>query len=272
MALINRLSETMRGETVQVRQQNILWVFADICRGIRKEMELQYVLHEVRGDHAMPVYDTEPEDVNQLIRHHRVPRRALFIPLDGADPPVPVERFTNRRSVHGTNLGEKQSLSFEDDGTDRLDGGRDLDRTWTGHTVFHLHPQELATLPEEAAPTQFESHKVLKRKRTRTRQLQRGLWTIETKQMTNTLVELPVEMYDERGASGGWIIMPLDSEVAKEWKSQESAQADIRLIMMSRDARRLRKPQPHLQAAQAPLRKTVLLMTSNDILSTGWED
>lgn len=65
--------------------------------------------------------------------------------------------------------------------------------------------------------------------------------------------------------------MPSDSEVSKEWKAQESAQADVRLIMTAKDAKRPRKPQPHLQAAQAPLRKTILLMANND-MSTGWED
>lgn len=183
-----------------------------ICRGVTKEMEMQYVLKELRGEHAMPVVDTEPEDaemddalaripgelteaqdswelredLGQLIRHHRVPRRALFLPVDGTDAPVLMDRLTSKRTVHGSNLGEEQTFSFDDDWTDRQDGGRDLDRFWTGNTVFHLHPQELAQVSEHAAPRQSDEPRALRRRRARTRQLQRGLWTIVSGQVVKT--------------------------------------------------------------------------------------
>ena len=267
-----------------------------ICRGVLKEMQLIYVINELRGEHAMPVEDEEDaemeevsrpdegpnpgvdedswelDEVNlELTRHHRVPRRHLFVPLLGSETPVPLDRLTGQRTVHCKTVNEDRTWTFTDNWTDRVDGGRELDRFWVGRTVFALHPLELA-LPEESAPQEVEKKGALRRRRVRTRQLQRGLWSIDQNQMVKTLMELAHEMYQESGASGNWIILDLTTEVGKEWKALESAQVDLRLILSSVDARRLRKPQPHAQAAEVPLRKTLLLMSSGDILPTGWED
>ena len=53
-------------------------------------------------------------------------------------------------------------------------------------------------------------------------------------------MELTLEEIQEEERSG-W----LESELGKQWSSRESAQAEVRLILYSRTASRMRKPQPH---------------------------
>lgn len=266
-----------------------------ICRGVLKEMELMYVLNEVRGAHAFPLMDDD-EDMEEmqmeevsfedsmdiadswsldevnltLTRHHVIPRNALFIPLVSMDPPVTLDRLSSRRTVIATNVGEAQEFSFEDDWTG-AEAGRNLDRPWTGRTIFHLSPLELM-LPEEPAVAEKPVQKTLRRRRVRTRQLQRGAWSVCIESQVKNLVDMTFEVYESSGSAGGWIVIDLNTDVGKAWKSLESAQAEIRLILASKDARRLRKPQPHAQPGDVPLRKTVLWMSNQDILSTGWED
>ena len=126
-------------------------------------------------------------------------------------------------------------------------------------------------MAEEAAPKEEKKSGALRRRRTRTRQLQRGLWSIDQDPMLKTLMELSYDMYQESGSSGTWIILDQEAEVVKEWKSLESAQADLKVVLVATDARRLRKPQPHALPGQVPLRKTVLWMQSGDILSSSWQ-
>ena len=54
--------------------------------------------------------------------------------------------------------------------------------------------------------------------------------------------------------------------------SYESASAAVVLILAALQARKLRKPQPFLSPAEAPLRKSDLLLASGSCLSTSWED
>ena len=268
-----------------------------ICRGVQREMEMLYVIRELRGEHALPAEDEEEDEPMpeaqqepvpdeemvdedrwelkevefELVRHHLVPRRALFAPLDGTDPPVPLDRITGKRINHIRNVGEDKDYVFTDDWHDRAEAGRDLDRSWTGKTVFELLPQELV-LPEQQAPPAEDKPVTLRRRRARTRQLQRGMWTNLKDDKVQSLVDATMEVYRDSGSVGGWIIIDKNSEVGQEWRSLESAQADVRLILASVDARRMKKPQPHVQPAEVPLRKTLLYMASKDILSTSWED
>jgi hypothetical protein len=70
----------------------------------------------------------------------------------------------------------------------------------------------------------------------------------------------------------GWSVLNDQEELFRAWKAREVGQTKVRLILYSTDARRMRKPQPFLSAADAPMRKTVVMMANGDILSTGWED
>ncbi|CAJ1350033.1 unnamed protein product, partial [Effrenium voratum] len=74
--------------------------------------------------------------------------------------------------------------------------------------------------------------------------------------------------------AGEWHVMKLDGDLGKEWVSHESHQADVRLILVSTTARRMRKPQPHGDPLALPLRKGYLMMRNQDMLSLrnapGW--
>ena len=60
------------------------------------------------------------------------------------------------------------------------------------------------------------------------------------------------------------------SPLFQEWKVFESASAEVALVLMSKSARRLKKPQPVMGAAEAPLRKSFILLKGS-FLATDWE-
>jgi len=268
-----------------------------ICRGVLKQMELVYVSEALQNGHAFPVGEEEDEDMTeqqaevapplpegdvwevikeppQLIRHHVLPRRALFVPAEATEPPVPFARIKNRRVTYVKNLGEEREVSFEDEWmTEREEAARELDRPWTGRTAFDLEEESEEVVEElAAAPSTLIPQRTLQRKRARTKQLQRGLWSRNQEEEVKSLMQGSQQAYAESGMPSGWSILDLRSELGVEWKKLESASAEVTLILMSPDARRLKKPQPHAQPAAMPLRKTYLLMDNDDVLTSGWEE
>ena len=108
------------------------------------------------------------------------------------------------------------------------------------------------------------------RRRQRTRQLQRGFWSEVHHEGTVDLLEGTLEYVQQEGA-GGWVKINLDSDLGKAWKANEGAHADVKLILVSTSARRLKKPQPHLGPADVPLRKSYVLLSGHEALSTDFE-
>lgn len=85
------------------------------------------------------------------------------------------------------------------------------------------------------------------------------------------LLERTQEFLEEKGGRD-WQIVPLNNELGLDWMSYESASAEVVLILAALQARKLRKPQPFLSPAEAPLKKSDLLLASGSCLSTSWED
>ena len=214
------------------------------------------------------------EEEKKLVRKHNVPRQAGFVPLKTTEPPVDVSNLTPERRTNLVFL-DGQSQTIEDLWTEDRGVSDPNQPPWTGETIFTLK-EDSSLPPTEAKPGRQRKkaggdEKVLKRKRARTRQLQRGLWTPEEDEELKVLVQRTLEEYREQGAQG-WIQFPIDGEVGGMWKNLESARADVQLVAVSSSARRMRKPQPFRGPNEVPLRKGILLMTSSDVLTTGWED
>ena len=62
------------------------------------------------------------------------------------------------------------------------------------------------------------------------------------------------------------------SQLGSEWLALESSKVDVNLILVSAKAKRMRKPQPYFGPLEAPLRKTLLLLPDDKVLSTDWEE
>ena len=275
-----------------------------ICQGILQSMKLEYVAMHQQRHFAFPVEDeneivetppfteenillhntaneAEPDvwqvdqGRRQLIRYHGIPRQQLFVPNADTDCPIPLDWLTSWRLTKVKYL-DGEMVNIEDDWMEEK--GAQLLRHWTGSTIFDWvepeatenHPPDVATSqpPEEAE--QKKDERMLQRRRARTRQLQRGLWIKDEHHAVRHMMNLTVERYEEDNASD-WISLGLKG-LGRCWYDWESSQANVRLILAFRNARRMRKPQPFLDESEAPLRKTFLLMENGDILTTGWED
>ena len=161
---------------------------------------------------------------------------------------------------------------YEDCWTDVADPFKTGQWFWTGRTEIAIQPLqeedapeledtaaaepeadvEMAPVPSTPAPATPDG--TLRRKRSRTRQLQRGFW----QDVNNTdLLQRTKEWLTER-ASHDWQILPLTEELGRDWESQASAEAEVVVILVADKAKKLRKPQPHASPAEVPLRKSFL--------------
>ena len=123
-----------------------------ICRGLKKQMELDYAAAMVDFEEAYPVVEGETENVpklqelwsdlwsldgDRLIRQHR-PRQNLYVPAPGHDPPAPFERILpGRRTV--MRRGDGAVVHHEDDWQRPAER---LDFQWTGTTELRLRREE----------------------------------------------------------------------------------------------------------------------------------
>lgn len=116
---------------------------------------------------------------------------------------------------------------------------------------------------EQLAPAgKKKEGQTLKRKRARTRQLQRGL--VQLSRLRSTL-----ELFQEEGAKD-WFRLDEASELFQSWRSSESAADDVVMVLASTTARRFKKPQPFLAAVDAPLGKSYILL-KGQLLTADWE-
>ena len=231
---------------------------------------------------------------DRLVRHHQVPRMRLFIPAAATMPPVPIGTIIPGRRTRIKYLDHNYDVVQEDFIEDdwARDGVKTLSRLWVGKTEFrHQHvfadgvegdvededfiPLPLTPAPGTPAPMtpvpQQVDNKILYRRRTRTKQLQRGFWTEVTAEGTLALLNNTYHFVQEQGAED-WLVLSAESEVFQEWKSLESASSEVRLILCSLKARRMKKPQPHAGPLEVPLRRSFLLLQDGKALSTDWED
>ena len=122
-----------------------------------------------------------------------------------------------------------------------------------------------------AAPNTPGGGPTLRRRRDRTRQLQRGFWLEVGEQEAKDLLQATLDYVNEQG-SASWNRLDLNTELGEHWKSYESAQADVKLILASTRANRMQKPQPFSGPSEVPLRRSYLLLQGDKVLSTSWEE
>lgn len=276
-----------------------------ICQGALETMRLDYAIYMSGVNAAFPVEDEDEEmplfddreegqpeqssaeedmardawrlNGNTLRRIHVVPRCRLFTPLRATDPPVEVEKIGPTRKTQMKKADGSVQI-HEDLWAEPHPDFTETDYLWTGHTEFQLVEVEERRPDEEAEPVEEAAEKdeevkrdrgLLKRRRARTRQLQRGLWVVEEDEAVKERLQATLELMDEQDVHN-WMSLEKGSELFEAWASAESAQAEVQLILCSRKARRMRKPQPFAGPAEVPLRKGFLLL-ENSVLCTYWE-
>lgn len=165
----------------------------------------------------------------------------------------------------------------------------DVGRYWTGQTLFQVMPQdsEAAVGPEPMQAETLEGEspsavpavekkklvkkddKILRRRRDRTRQLQRGFWREDRSADQLELLQRTLNMLDEDEIRD-WHRLDEKSQLFQDWKALESVSAEVAMVLVSKSAKRLRKPQPFMGAAEAPLRRSYILL-KDSFLSTDWQ-
>ena len=111
----------------------------------------------------------------------------------------------------------------------------------------------------------------LQRRRARTRQLQRGFWEEVQDDSLRDLLQATLQRWEFENVQT-WCKLDVGSELGEAWRSRESAQAEVHLILISTTARKMRKPQPFAGPSEVPLRRSVLLLKDGKILQTSWEE
>ena len=104
----------------------------------------------------------------------------------------------------------------------------------------------------------------------RVRQLQRGFWIETESEALATLLQATLDYVRQEG-SEQWNKIDPSGELGQGWVAQESASAEVKLILCSSTARRMKKPQPHFGPHEVPLRKSFLLLGDDQVLTTEWE-
>ena len=87
-------------------------------------------------------------DGDHLVRVHKLPRKALFVPTGTTDRPIPLDRLTEQRSTTYKFLQDTTSHKHEDSWSTHAQSVL-LSRHWVGETRFLLKPAD-STAP---APT-----------------------------------------------------------------------------------------------------------------------
>ena len=113
-------------------------------------------------------------------------------------------------------------------------------------------------------------HRVLQRRGHRTRQLQRGFWVETSEEAVITLLQATLDYVRQEGGEQ-WNRIDIHSDLGKSWLAHESAQAEIKLILCSTSARRMKKPQPYFGPIEVPIRRSYLLLDDSTALTTDYE-
>eukprot|EP00435_Cladocopium_sp_Y103_P025818 s3297_g6.t1 len=251
------------------------------------------------------VAESEPDaDVwerveDKVIRHHHVPRQQLFSPMAADGIPCGFNEILPFRTTFKV-FQDGRTEEVQDEWTSPQIPVPRSEPFWTGRTEIACKPSEqeaddldldhpaeqdgddglrppagdgLLTLatPGDGLRTPGAHDKTLKRKRARTRQLQRGFWLPEDSVDLQSLMQNTVEFLQDLGGHD-WQIIPLHEELGQRWASFESANAEVCLLLASLKAKKVRKPQPHSSPLEVPLRKSFLLLQGDKCLTTSWEE
>ena len=264
-----------------------------ICNGVLKQMQLDYkVMMASTAQHAYALVDEEDIEYelqdreidlgdswkleeDRLLRIHNVPRRLLFVPVASMDLPVPFETLLDERQTVMV-FGDGQTASHQSPWWKIKP--EMMTEEWTGETEFQIAPGTLteaaepqALQPAPMTPGQVGDGNTLKRRRTRTRQLQRGFWEElsqpEPQDLLNAVLEHVIAEELQDGSR-----LDLESDLGQQWVAHESAQAEVKLILTSQTAKRMRKPQPFAGPLEVPLRRSYLLLENGKVLATSWEE
>ena len=242
-----------------------------ICRGLKKQMELDYAAAMVDFEEAYPVVEGETEglesvpklqelwrdlwslDGDRLVRQHRVPRQNLYVPAPSHDPPVPFERILpGRRTVMRRGYGAV--VRHEDDWQSERPAERQ-DFQWTGTTEFRLRreedepqakrPHELPAqeeveerelVPLEAPPQQREEETQEPPPARSRRQLQRRPRIRQLQRgfwLESNSEELANLLERTRELVEEQGGEWCKNDIGKEWVAMESANAEVTLILSS---------------------------------------
>ena len=241
---------------------------------------------EVVGEE--PAGDVWEREQNKIVRKHLFPRKALFSPMSTETMPCDFRELLPQRTTF-LQFEDGTTQTFEDCWTDVRDPFKTGQLFWKGRTEIAIQPLQEEDPPEPEGVVEAEpdgdANMVpapetpapatpggpLRRKRPRTRQLQRGFWQEVSNTDVADLLQRTKEWLVER-ASNDWQILPLTEDLGRDWESVESAEAEIVLILVADKAKKLRKPQPHASPAEVPLRKSFLLLRNGSCLTTGWEE
>ena len=282
-----------------------------ICRGIMRTMQIDYAI-SLPKELSYPAFDDQEEEdvmmepveifeeepsrdfwevqVGKIIRYHVVARQRLFSPMSVDDMPCGFHELLPGRVTY-LKFEDGEEQRYEDEWTSPFDPfKKEGGRTWLGRTeILVLNQQDEeepapgtpGIVPETPMPSPSTpplvgepspgTPGVLRRKRARTRQLQRGFWMHIDSQYLEELLQKTSQELEKLGTRE-WQIIPLNEELGQEWVNHESANAEVTLILASRQAKKLRKPQPHGSPAEMPLRKSNLLLKNGQCLSTSWEE
>ena len=241
---------------------------------------------EVVGEE--PAGDVWEREQNKIVRKHLFPRKALFSPMSTETMPCDFRELLPQRTTF-LQFEDGTTQTFEDCWTDVHDPFKTGQLFWKGRTEIAIQPlleedppepegvveaepdgdANMVPAPETPAPATPGGP--LRRKRPRTRQLQRGFWQEVSNTDVADLLQRTKEWLVER-ASNDWQILPLTEDLGRDWESVESAEAEVVLILVADKAKKLRKPQPHASPAEVPLRKSFLLLRNGSCLTTGWEE
>ena len=131
-------------------------------------------------------------------------------------------------------------------------------------------PEQEGRNPDEPPGGAPANVRALQRRRPRVRQLQRGFWIEIEDEDLCALLNATLDYVRQEGGDQ-WNRIDVNGDLGKSWAARESASADIKLILCSTSARRMKKPQPHMGPADVPIRKSFLLLADDKVLTTDWE-
>ena len=109
------------------------------------------------------------------------------------------------------------------------------------------------------------------RRRPRVQEVKKGAWQNVSDADVLEVLRRTLTWTLETGAVD-WAVLDLQHDLARQLGEQEAGQTDLKLILVSRLARRMKRPQPHAGPMEAPLRKALILMDNDEVISSGWEE
>lgn len=126
-------------------------------------------------------------------------------------------------------------------------------------------PRESQPIPAPATPSN------ILRRRPRVQEVKKGAWERVHGPATLELLRRILTWKVEPGAVD-WAVLEQEHELTQQLREQETGQTEVQVVLVSRLARRMKRPQPHAGPMEVPLRKALILMDNDEVLSSGWEE